>query len=111
MVILIFVPLYALSFSPAFKTYFPLSVIFSNLVTMCLVGAYFGFILPEHLESVDLWFSSDSDNRGHCFFGLIEAWLMYSVMLVSGVPCVGLTFASIDDLMIDLSPCKLLRFY
>ena len=56
MVIRIFVPLHALSFSPAFKTYFPLSVIFSNLVTMCLVGVYFGFILLEHLESVDLWF-------------------------------------------------------
>lgn len=43
--------------------------------------------------------------------GFIEAWLMYSIMLVSGVPCVDLTFAPINDLMINPSPCKLLRFY
>lgn len=69
MVLLISAPLYALSFCPAFKTYFPLSVIVSNLVTMCLVVGYFVFILLEHLESVDLWFSSDSDHCGRCFFG------------------------------------------
>lgn len=69
MVILISAPLDALSFCPAFKTYFPLPVILSNLVAMCLVVGCFGFILPAHLESVDLWFPSDSDHCGHCFFG------------------------------------------
>lgn len=68
MVLLMFVPLYAVYFSPAFKTYFSLFVIFSNLVTMCLVVVYFVFLLLELLESVHLWFSSDTDNCRHCFF-------------------------------------------
>lgn len=66
----------AVSFSPlaAFKTGFPLSVIFSSLVMMCLGVIYFVFIPLKLPESVDLWFSSDSENCSHCFFSffLIE---------------------------------------
>lgn len=73
MVLLVFVPLLAVPCSSlaAFKIYFLLAFIFSSLVMMGLGMAYLMLILLELLASVDVLFSSDSENFSQYFFECI----------------------------------------